>query len=284
MLKVALTHDVDRTRKSYQYVTGVVKNAIKGKLSDAWYHLTSRFKKEPYWNMYDIAALEDSYGVRSTFFMLDESIKFNPLKPATFALAKGRYDLLEPKIQEAVRYLDANGWEIGLHGSFLSYNNKELLAKEKARLESIVGHPVYGTRQHHLNMDDTTWKIHEDLGFQYDSTWGSNYHMGWVDGKIKPFHPHNNTFTVFPLSVMDVCFMPDPKRWEKLDKLMDEAEEHDAVVVVNFHQRVYNEKEFPGHRAAYIRIIESALQRKGVVAPLNRFYEEYSAKTSAPAV
>src|SRR5688572_21701351 len=133
MLKVALTHDVDRTKKTYQYFTGFFKSLSKGNISNAAYHMRSAFGKEPYWNIYDIAKLEDSYGLRSTFYILDESIKYNPLKPETFILAVGRYNMFEPKIQEALRYLDSNGWEIGLHGSFLSYNNKALLAREKSR-------------------------------------------------------------------------------------------------------------------------------------------------------
>lgn len=272
MLKVSLTHDVDRTKKTYQYFSGFVKNLLKANFTDALYHMTPQLKKEPYWNIYDIAKLEDSFGLRSTFFILDESIRFNPLKPSTFALAVGRYDMFEPKIQEAIKYLDSNGWEIGLHGSFLSYNNIDLLRKEKLRLESIVGHPVLGTRQHHLNLDKTTWKMHEELGFLYDSTWGSNYEIGFVDGKIKPFQPNGTKFTVFPLSLMDVCFMPTPNKWDKFLELLDEVEANDAILVVNFHHRVYNEREYPGFKSAYIRIIETALKRNAEIAPMINFY------------
>ncbi|HRG36966.1 MAG TPA: polysaccharide deacetylase family protein [Bacteroidia bacterium] len=279
MLKLALSHDVDRTKKSYQYLTGFLKSISKGDMSNALYNMRRPKDKEPYWNVYDIAALEDSYGVRSTFFMLDESIKFNPFKPKTFVLAKGRYDLFEPKIQEAIRYLDKNGWEIGLHGSYLSYNNKALLAKEKARLESIVGHPVIGTRQHHLNMDDTTWKIHEELGFEYDSTWGFNDDIGIKEGRIMPFHPNNSKFVVFPMTVMDMCFMRLPSnRWDKFHKVLDEIEENNAVMVVNYHHRVYDEREYPGFKQSYARIIETVLKRNGKIGPLIDFYNAYNAE------
>ncbi len=274
MLKVALTHDVDRTKKTYQYFTQFLKNIRTGNFSDALYHLTPQFKKEPYWNIYDIAALEDSYNLRSTFFMLDESIRYNIFKPKTFVLAVGRYNMFEPKIKEAILYLDSKGWEIGLHGSFLSYNNKELLGREKSRLESIIGHPVIGTRQHHLNMDETTWKIQEELGFKYDSTWGFNNNIGIKEGKIKPFYPNQTKFTVFPLTVMDVCFMrmKEKERWNKFHQLLDIIEENDAIMVINFHHRVYNEKEYPGYKAAYIKIIETALKRNAEIGPLINFF------------
>jgi peptidoglycan/xylan/chitin deacetylase (PgdA/CDA1 family) len=274
MLKIALTHDVDRTRKTYQYFTRFMKSLSQGNFKEALYHITPQFKKEPYWNVYDIASLEDSYGLRSTFFILDESIRYNPFKPKTFVLAIGRYNMFEPKIKEAILYLDSKGWEIGLHGSFLSYNNKELLGREKLRLESIVGHQVIGTRQHHLNMDETTWRIQEELGFQYDSTWGFNKDIGIKEGRIRPFHPNQSEFTVYPLSVMDICFMgiAEKERWERMQQLMDEIEKNDAILVVNFHHRVYNEREYPGYKAAYARIIETGLKRGATIAPLIHFW------------
>lgn len=277
MLKVALTHDVDRTKKSYQYYTYFAKNLIKGKFTQALGHLKrpSKDEPDPYWQFYNIAELENSYGLRSTFYMLDESIRFNPLKLSTFPLAKGRYDLFESKIQEAVRYLDKNGWEIGLHGSYLSYNNKALLAKEKSRLESILGHPVIGTRQHYLNLADNTWEIHEKLGFEYDSTWGFTRDIGFKEERILPFHPNNSKFVVFPLTIMDICFMSTANRWERFTEIMDQVEKADAVLVINWHHRVFSEEEYPGYREAYKKIIEKALERNAKIGPLIDFYKAY---------
>jgi hypothetical protein len=274
VLKLALTHDVDRTKKSYQYFSGFLKALSKGDVSKALYNMKRPKDKEPYWNIYDIAALEESYGLKSTFFMLDETIRFNPLQPKTFVLAYGRYDPFEPKIQEAIRYLDSKGWEIGVHGSYNSYNNKALLGREKQRLESIVGHPIVGTRQHHLNLDENTWKIQEELGFIYDSTWGFNDDIGIKEGKIMPFYPNNTNFVVFPLTVMDVCFMRIENRWDKFHKVLDEIEEKNAIMVVNYHHRVYDEREYPGYKASYIRIIETAMKRNAKIGPMIDFYNE----------
>jgi peptidoglycan/xylan/chitin deacetylase (PgdA/CDA1 family) len=274
VLKLALTHDVDRTKKSYQYFSGFLKALSKGDVSKALYNMKRPKDKEPYWNIYDIAALEESYGLKSTFFMLDETIRFNPLQPKTFVLAYGRYDPFEPKIQEAIRYLDSKGWEIGVHGSYNSYNNKALLGREKQRLESIVGHPIVGTRQHHLNLDENTWKIQEELGFIYDSTWGFNDDIGIKEGKIMPFYPNNTNFVVFPLTVMDVCFMRIENRWDKFHKVLDEIEEKNAIMVVNYHHRVFDEREYPGYKASYIRIIETAMKRNAKIGPMIDFYNE----------
>lgn len=275
MIKVALTHDVDRTKKTYHYVTGIIKALSKGDISKAYYHFNSFFGKEPYWDIYEIAEIEKSYGLRSSFYMLDESIRFNPFKPSTFVLAKGRYDLFEDKIQEAIRYLDANGWEIGLHGSFNSYNNKNLLKKEKDRLESILEHKVIGTRQHHLNLDEKiTWKIQEELGFKYDSTWGDNYGIGFRDNRINPFYPNNSDFKVFPLVIMDFCFMKTKNKWDKFNELVDIAEKNNAVLVVNYHTAIFNEKEFPGYKSSYIKILEESIKRGARIGPLCEFLHE----------
>ena len=56
-----------------------------------------------------------------------------------------RYNIHESKLIDIIQKLNKSGWEIGLHGSYNSYKNKDRLAKEKRGLE--------------------TWKIQEEVGF-----------------------------------------------------------------------------------------------------------------------
>lgn len=85
-LKVALTHDVDRTTKSHQYITHLLRALKKGDLPAARYHATSWHKRrEVYWNFEDILDIENKYGVKSTFFFLIESFPFLFLRPSSWS-------------------------------------------------------------------------------------------------------------------------------------------------------------------------------------------------------
>ncbi|RLD74987.1 MAG: hypothetical protein DRJ10_16090, partial [Bacteroidetes bacterium] len=134
MLKVALSHDVDRTKKQYQYFTYFAKYLLKGNLKRALYHFTSIFTKEPYWNFPEIIQIEQEQDVKSTFFFLDESIPFKLFDKKNWQLSLGRYNVNQKKIENIIRWLDKNNWEIGVHGSYCSYNNEKLLKKEKENI------------------------------------------------------------------------------------------------------------------------------------------------------
>jgi hypothetical protein len=152
MLKVALTHDVDRTDKTYQCITHGLKSLKKGDIPSVKYHLLSwRHRRKVYWNFEDIISLENQYGAKSTFFFLIESMPFQLFKPSRWKLSLGRYNIQEHRIASIIRYLDKNGWDVNLHGSFESYHNPALLEGEKKLLENILGHKILGVRQHYLN-------------------------------------------------------------------------------------------------------------------------------------
>ena len=181
---------------------------------------------------------------------------------------------MDENVVNIIKYLDTNGWEIGLHGSYLSYNNKDLLLKEKNTLESIVGHKVIGIRQHYLNLSEFTWNVHSDLGFKYDTSFGYNNKIGYKDNKVNVFFPLNNTFAVFPMAIMDTCYMSTHNRLAKLKKMIELTIENNAILVVNWHQRSFNENEFPGYIRAYCEIIEECMDNGATFKLLSQFYSE----------
>lgn len=274
MLKVALSHDVDRTKKHYQYISYFLKAVAKADVKKAVYHLSSFFGKEPYWNFPEIIRIEESFEVKSTFYFLDETIPFKFFDKKNWKLSLGRYDINQKKIEDIIRWLDKNGWEIGVHGSYRSYNNEGLLKKEKENIERIVGHKITGIRQHYLNWDEDTWKIQKGLGFKYDSTWGLTKGIGLKDDKLKPFKPIDDHFMEIPLMIMDTPFMELKNKWQEYETLINLLDKNDGILVINWHQRVYNDKEFPGYKAAYIKIIEDCKKRNARFSTLSDFYNE----------
>ncbi len=269
---VWLSHDVDRVHKSVMHS---IYYALKEKRTC---HLRSIFAKpNPYWDFEWIMKTEEKLGVRSTFFFLNETMPLNWFDPKTFILATGRYKFSEPRIKDIIKQLDRNGWEIGLHGSFNSYLNEELLKQEKSDLEDIVGHEVKGVRQHYLNLDvPYTWEIQQKIGLKYDASYGLTKEIGFRDEKYHPFQPFENGFTVFPLAIMDTALFRQYKNWEEAKRgcleIIDIAEKKKTVLSVLWHQRVFTPGEFPGRPELYEFIIQECQRRRALFCTGNNIF------------
>ena len=263
MIHVCLTHDIDRIDKTYQYVTKPLRALKSGNFILFFKLIKATLTiRHPYWGFDEIMRIEEMYGVKSTCFFLNESIKPQLKKPSSWKLAFGRYNIHDKRIVEIIRQLDAKGWEIGVHGSFRSNRDYELLKKEKDVLESIVGHEVIGIRQHYLNFAENTFKIHDLCGFKYDSTWGLTQDIGFKEGKIKPFFPiEGSDYCEIPMTVMDNPFANTPDRWRKIKQIAEEIDRNNAFLVVNYHNNNFSNSDFLDYDKDYIRIIE-ILKRK----------------------
>jgi hypothetical protein len=60
MIKVALSHDVDRTYKSYQYLTKSIRKLIHLNFKGLSNQIHAFFQKDIYWNFEDIIEIENS--------------------------------------------------------------------------------------------------------------------------------------------------------------------------------------------------------------------------------
>lgn len=253
---VWLTHDVDRVRKTYQYATDIL---TKHKLPDFRPFVRGQ---DPYFNIDRILALEGSLGVRSTFFFLEESIPLSP-NPRRWPLALGKYRFSDGRVATAIRRVREKGWEVGLHGSYLSYTNEGLLRREKRNLESVLGEPVVATRQHYLNLEvPTTWEIQERVGFKLDATYGRIGELGFPQNRYWPFRPEGLDLLVVPLVVPDAAVIRG--RWseeetqDRIRAVLSQAGETHALVTVLWHQRLLNPVEFPVNWGVYRWLIEGA--------------------------
>lgn len=273
---LCLTHDVDRPYKTYQslYYALTERSA---------YHLRTAFPGvNPYWQFEEIMALEDDLGVRSAFYFLCEQHLFRDrpvrdwVRPVAWKRYLGRYSIDAPEITAVIRKLDADGWEVGLHGSYESYRDPERLRAEKAAVETALGDELLGGRQHYLNLAEETWRYHRDIGLRYDCTPGSSSEYGFQHG-YDPLHPFDDAFVVFPLTLMENALPMISTRfewaWSECERLLEEARENGAVMTLLWHPRCFNETEFPNHRRLYRRIIERALEMGAWVGPPGELYD-----------
>lgn len=272
MLNVALTHDIDRIKKTYQYLTYFVKNVKENDFKTAFYQFQSLFLKDNFWGLDEIIKIENDFKVKSTIFFLNESIPFNIFNINNWKLSLGRYDIFDEKIVGIIKWLDNNGWEIGVHGSYNSYKDINLLQKEKKTLEEIIGHEIIGVRQHYLNLYEETWNLQKKIGFKYDSSFGFTEKIGFKDNKITPFSLLNTEFIVFPQIIMDTPFLECNNRWHVLDEIIEKIIDNDGLLVINWHNNYFNEREFKNFKTFYIKIIEKCIKKNAVFYKLGDYY------------
>jgi hypothetical protein len=88
-----------------------------------------------------------------------------------------------------MRELAEEGFDVGLHGSYNSALDAELLRSERDQLSELVGRAVTTTRQHYLHFGfPATPRAQEAAGLRTDSTLGFNRNIGFRAGTSLPFH------------------------------------------------------------------------------------------------
>ena len=275
MIHVCLTHDIDRIDKSYQYITKPLRALVNGNVSLFFKLIWSALKiRNPYWGFDVMMRIEKEQGVKSTCFFLNESIKPQLKKPDSWKLAFGRYRINDKRIVSIIRELDANGWEVGVHGSFQSNSDYELLKHEKETLENIVGHEVIGIRQHYLNFAENTFEIHNKCGFKYDTTWGLTREIGFKDNKVMPFFPLNDSdYCEIPMTIMDTPFAKTSDKWNRFNQIVDAIDSNDGYIVINYHNNNFSDSDFLGYDKDYVWMIELLKSRNSQFMTMSEAYQ-----------
>jgi len=257
---VILTHDVDHLPS--KHITITFNRLLHGHhdsgftanlLSCSKEFLSYLSLSKPTWELLHWLRKEDEYGFRSVFFMSANTKHRHFKDPSYWIHSKLMYKGKKIPLSHAVKDMEENGWEIGLHASINSYRDQQLLSKEKDLLVNKTGCAVAGVRHHHLRFDiQKTWRIHESVGFSYDTTLGYNERNGFRAGIAFPFTPYDllndreYNLLELPMSIMDGNFFTD--HGEKLDalkavqrckKLFDAVEQNQGLLVVNFHPHYY---------------------------------------------
>jgi len=264
---LCLTHDVDRVEKQiYHYVYHCISHGVEG-LSRQLGSIGERLRgHEPYWNFERLMNLEEEMGVRSTFLFLNESAhEFSPK-------FWGRYNIQDDGIKRVIRELHSGGWEIGLHGSYYSYNNYELINSEKNTLEDILGASVVSTRQHFLNFDSKlTWLIQKRAGLEVDSTIGRVKTM--ADRASTPYIDKESGLLELPITIMDTSLAKSAPVEAAINRLFVDARDNSGLVVLDWHQCAFNPTEHETRVVLYRQLIERALSDRAWIATMAQINE-----------
>ena len=100
----------------------------------------------------------------------------------------GMYQLSDPRIHHLIRQINSRKHQIGLHGSYNSYADAEMILQEKKSLEQVLGKTVTFGRQHFLRFQlPETWQMLDHVGFSMDSSVGYADQPGFRCGLCIPF-------------------------------------------------------------------------------------------------
>lgn len=206
-----LSHDLDYINKTMplrlKQSAFNLFNAVT-KVSPSKLIKSSQFLLMPtnYWCFDYWMEFEKSVNMRSTFYVYAESGKQSTqqwLLDPSYKVASNI------RLQEQLKMMLKEGFEVGLHGSFLSSNNRDRLRNEQSILQDAIQQPVRKTRQHWLRYEEAiTPYIHEEL-FDQDSTVGWNDRVGFRAGIASKYRPFNHrdqkpfNYFIVPQVIMD---------------------------------------------------------------------------------
>ncbi len=265
---VGLSHDVDYPEmikwiEAIRYPLLLKKNTRLSKL------LSIAKGKESFWKFDDF--IEKEYyqkKIRSAFYFCSfkgSLFRYLFKAPDTF------YDIQKNKYKNLFNKLSGLDYEIGLHSSYNAYLSKTEFLKEKVELEKELGYNVAGNRHHywHLNQLNPveTLKIHQEIGFLYDSSLGYEKCYGLRNGISMPFQLFDETnhskldIIQLPPTLMDDHLFGYQKyayleKSRVVDELIETIKTYQGLFIADYHVRVLNATFFPGWAASYQQIID----------------------------
>lgn len=210
---VKLSHDIDNVRVS-STLYGIIKRLggdllKRHSLRQFWqtsldllWQIIAPERTSYFQGIYTLSELSNRYSLDSAFYFM---AAFPP------GLPDNDYNLRSPLISKCIQKLNQQGFEIGLHPGYYTFNNPERLAIEKTHLDQVLGKTRYGGRQHCLRFQiPRTWRHLEQVGLTYDSTMTYADHEGFRCGTCHLFQPFDIEqdcqlkLWELPLIVMDV--------------------------------------------------------------------------------
>ncbi len=293
-----LSHDVDVVKRgklghgvAVRDVKGALASLVMGRLGQAAHQVstiasTATAGQDPYWSFDRIAAMEGAYGFRSTYFFMAGSR--HP--------EDGVYSLAEPSISGLMAKLEESGCEIGLHGSYASSADVDMLRNLKAALEQKLGHAVVGHRNHFLRFRvPDSWRTQEAVGFGYDATLGFADHEGFRGGHAFPFVPYDLLadrpmgLLEIPLAVMDVSVAKYRKlrgddAAEAIQKVIKQTRAVGGLATLLWHNDNFFEPESPGVAALYQFSLDRLAGEESYVAPAQEIVAWWKARNAVQLI
>jgi len=273
---VCLTHDIDDIYPPFKHMVlssaYCLKNLNIKELKDqvAWNFKGKKYS--PYINFDNIMELEAEYNAKSSFYFMTAENDPN----------RFRYDI-EDLGSELGNIID-NGWEVGLHGGYYSYNSLENIIKEKMSLEKTLGQKIIGYRNHYLRFKvPDTWELLTRSGFKYDTSFGYSDMVGFRNGMCHPFKPYdlktNKEIDILeiPLVVMDGTLFDITSSfedaWNYVKRLIDTVEDYNGVITFLWHNHAFASSFRKEWAKLYEKILKYCYEKNAWMTSTEEIYK-----------
>jgi len=241
-------------------LSGYIKDLSKLRIFDIWFRtmVVLGFRKDPFDTFDEAINYQKQYDIKTIFFF---SVGDYTTYDKNTSSRNTNYQSL---IKSVADYAD-----VGLHPSYFSYKNEEILQKEKLRLESVFNRPVEKSRQHYLRLDlPETYQNLVNLEVKEDYTMGYAAHYGFRASTCTPFYFYDLEFEiqtplkVFPFAVMDGTLkdyleLSNKRAFEVIIKLAYEVKNVDGIFITLFHnETLSNRGRWRRWRKMYIDVFK----------------------------
>jgi peptidoglycan/xylan/chitin deacetylase (PgdA/CDA1 family) len=253
-----LTHDLDVVSSADPKVLNRMQMKVARNSGDktqkalqgihASYNFVRKVKpytRDPLWVYEKWVDHEKEHGFDSTFFVfsrpsLDKDVH---LHDCDYIFEdRMKYRGKKCSVAEYIQQISMEGMEVGMHGSYLSWDNSDMLLDQKRNIERILGKQIIAARQHFLHFDiSTTPQSLVKAGIKIDSTLGFNRSVGFRAGTSFPITFSNGLIEV-PQIVMDGALFNDNSlnfneqlAQLEIERILDRVEEVGGCLTINFH-------------------------------------------------
>lgn len=219
--EIVMTHDVDaiektlsiRLKQSVFICLNAIRVLLQGDLNKSSLYALKAIRmfcsKDNWWKFDELLAAESKANITSVFHF------YADMRPKSFKrwLFDPGYALTTPQVMGLIQHLLDNQYQIGLHPSFESWNNSDVIALQKKQLELVTNMPITTSRQHWLRFSwRETWGAQENAGLRLDRTLLFNDRPGFRNSTALSWRPwdHSRTrsydLTAQPTILMDSHF------------------------------------------------------------------------------
>jgi hypothetical protein len=221
---------------------------------------------------------------KSTFFLIPFKNRPGDKVAGRFTKRRAtRYDIAD--IQEDVRNLLRNGFEIGVHG-IDAWHSTDKADMELDRISQFIGKSDIGIRLHWLCFDERSFKILDEAGFSYDSTFGYNETVGYRGGTTQVFRPMDvKNLLELPLHIQDMALLSpsqmglsETEAWALCKRMTSDVLKYGGVLTILWHLRSLAPERLWDD--FYLRLLDELNALNGWFAPANQIVEWFRRRRS----